>query len=212
MRIVKRIPQAFGLLATECQAWWMAFVMNAPGRIGAGLRKKRLKRTLRRCGANLSVHPGVAVVGADTISIGEGCGLGARSLLTASDGEIVIGDRVLLNTCVFIGADFSRIEIGDHVMIGPNVSIRSSNHRYDQTPAVPMMDQGHTAETIVIGSDVWIGANAVILPGAVIGDHSIIAAGSVVLRGTYPAGVMLAGTPATIKKRLIDDGEGAPPP
>lgn len=56
-------------------------------------------------------------------------------------------------------------------------------------------------EEIVIGKDVWIGARAIILPGVHIGDYSVVAAGSVVTKDV-PSGVLVAGAPAVIKKRL----------
>ena len=53
----------------------------------------------------------------------------------------------------------------------------------------------------MIGKDVWIGARAIILPGVHIGDYSVVAAGSVVTKDV-PSGVLVAGAPAVIKKRL----------
>jgi acetyltransferase-like isoleucine patch superfamily enzyme len=54
---------------------------------------------------------------------------------------------------------------------------------------------------VIIGKDVWVGANATILPGVSIGEFSIIAAGSVVTKDV-PSGVLVAGNPAIIKKKL----------
>lgn len=54
---------------------------------------------------------------------------------------------------------------------------------------------------IIIGRDVWIGARAIILPGVHVGDYSVIAAGAVVTKDV-PSGVLVAGTPAEIKKSL----------
>ena len=58
-------------------------------------------------------------------------------------------------------------------------------------------------KTIKIGNNVWIGWNSTILKGVEIGDNSIVAAGSVVLAGNYPAGVLLAGNPAKIIKNYV---------
>ena len=54
---------------------------------------------------------------------------------------------------------------------------------------------------VIIGDDVWVGANSTILPGVTIGDFSVVAAGSVVIKD-IPSGVLVAGNPAIIKKRL----------
>ena len=55
---------------------------------------------------------------------------------------------------------------------------------------------------VVIGTNVWVGANATILPGVTIGDMSVVAAGSIVTKDV-PSGVLVAGNPAVIKKRLF---------
>lgn len=54
---------------------------------------------------------------------------------------------------------------------------------------------------VIIGEDVWVGANATILPGVTIDDFSVVAAGSVVTKNV-PSGVLVAGNPAVIKKKL----------
>lgn len=54
---------------------------------------------------------------------------------------------------------------------------------------------------VSIGNDCWIGANSIILPGVTIGDYSVVAAGSVVTKDV-PSGVLVAGNPAVIKKKL----------
>ena len=54
---------------------------------------------------------------------------------------------------------------------------------------------------VVIGSNVWVGANSTILPGVTIGDHVVVAAGSVVTRD-IPSCVLVAGVPAHIKKNI----------
>lgn len=55
---------------------------------------------------------------------------------------------------------------------------------------------------VIIGDNVWVGANATILPGVTIGEMSVVAAGSVVTK-SVPPGVLVAGNPAIIKKKLI---------
>ncbi len=86
------------------------------------------------------------------------------------------------------------VKLGDYVLIGPNVIIASSQHRYD-IAGTPILFQGHEKEPVVIGSDVWIGANAVILPGVTVGDGTIIGAGAVVTNDTEPYSIV-GGVPA----------------
>ena len=93
------------------------------------------------------------------------------------------------------------IEIGDHVLIGPNVFIGSSNHAIVPRAGQPRIFLGHEPAPVKIGNNVWIGANTVICPGVTIGDDSVIAAGSVV-NANLPSAVLAAGNPAVVKRPL----------
>ena len=62
---------------------------------------------------------------------------------------------------------------------------------------LPIIDQGHTPKDIVIGDDVWLGANVIVLPGITIGSHAVIGAGSVVTRDVAKYSVS-AGNPANL--------------
>ncbi|MBI5115701.1 acyltransferase [Candidatus Poribacteria bacterium] len=86
------------------------------------------------------------------------------------------------------------IKVGDYVLIGPNVVIASSQHRYN-IQKIPIMFQGHEKKAVVIGNDVWIGANAVVLPGVTIADGTIVGAGAVVTSDTEPYSIV-CGVPA----------------
>lgn len=86
------------------------------------------------------------------------------------------------------------VKIGDYVLIGPNVIIASSQHRYN-IRGLPILFQGHEKQQVVIGNDVWIGANAVILPGVTVGDGAIIGAGAVVTVDVEPYSIV-GGVPA----------------
>lgn len=88
-----------------------------------------------------------------------------------------------------------KIQIGDYTIIGPNVGIISANHDfYDY--------RNHINGSVVIGDYCWIGMNSVILPDVSLGDHTIIAAGSIVTK-SYPEGYsILAGNPAIVIKKI----------
>ena len=88
------------------------------------------------------------------------------------------------------------IKIGDHTNIGPHVSIISANH--------DTRDNSRHIECgpVEIGNRCWIGSHAVILPGVILGDHTIVAAGAIVNK-SFPIGhCVLAGNPAIIVKEL----------
>lgn len=89
--------------------------------------------------------------------------------------------------------------IGKYVMMGPNCTIYSRNHKFSDLSR-PMMEQGYSEDLPVeIGDDVWIGGNVTILPGVKIGSHSIIGACSVVTKDV-PEYAIVAGNPAQVKK------------
>ncbi len=107
-----------------------------------------------------------------------------------------VGRDVFVNQgCRF--NDIGGIEIGDQVMFGPDVSLISSGH-----PVAPAeRRKGITAAPIRIGSNVWIGASAMILQGVTIGDDSVIGAGAVVTHDV-PAGVLAVGSPARVVRSI----------
>ena len=92
--------------------------------------------------------------------------------------------------------DMAEVRIGDNCLIGPNVGIYTAGHHLH--PA----DRHKTgfAKPIIIGHNVWIGGHSVIVGGVTIGNNSIIAAGSVVVKNV-PENTMVAGNPA---KKLKD--------
>jgi acetyltransferase-like isoleucine patch superfamily enzyme len=111
-----------------------------------------------------------------------------------ANSQILIGDRVFINQGVVIGAVES-IEIGDDTLIGDFTSIYDSNY-HDLEPGRP-----DKPRPVTIGRNVWLGSGVLVMPGSEIGDHTVIAAKSVV-RGSLPAGVLAAGNPAVVVRKL----------
>ncbi len=109
--------------------------------------------------------------------------------------NIRVGKNVFINSgCRF--QDQGGITIGDGVLIGHNVVLATLNHDIDPRKRSTM----HPAP-IVIGKNVWIGANSTIVPGVTIGDGAVIAAGAVVTKDV-PANVIVGGVPAKIIKKI----------
>lgn len=109
--------------------------------------------------------------------------------------NIRVGKNVFFNTgCTF--QDCGGITICDDVQIGQNVVLCTLNHGIE-----PDKRQTIYPAPICIGKNVWIGANATVLPGVTVGDNAIIAAGSVVHRDVQPNSVV-AGVPAELKKKI----------
>ena len=111
------------------------------------------------------------------------------------------GKNIHLGRDVFINAgckfqDQGGIYLGDRVLVGQNVVLATLNHG---------MDPAHRADLypapIRIGDDVWIGANATVLPGVTVGDGAVVADGAVVTRDVPPLTVA-GGVPARVIKRI----------
>jgi acetyltransferase-like isoleucine patch superfamily enzyme len=105
---------------------------------------------------------------------------------------LAIGDYAFFNEGVSVCAT-KLITIGHHVKVGDNVYIFDT----DFHPVCP--DTPTSQAPVVIGDNVWICANAVILAGAEVGDHSVIGAGSIVT-GKIPSRCVAAGNPARVVK------------
>lgn len=104
-----------------------------------------------------------------------------------------IGKHVFLNyNCVIL--DTARVTIGDDARIGPAVQIYTADHPRDPATRRSGLECG---KPVTIGSNVWIGGGAIVLPGVTIGDDAIVGAGSVVSRDV-PAGATVVGNPARI--------------
>lgn len=111
--------------------------------------------------------------------------------------QITIGDDFTGNFNLTI-LDEAPVEIGDHVFIGPNVSLCTVTHALhaDQRNAGIMRSL-----PIRIGNNVWIGAGCVVLQGVTIGDDTVVGAGSVITRD-LPAGVVAFGNPCRVIRPL----------
>jgi acetyltransferase-like isoleucine patch superfamily enzyme len=128
-------------------------------------------------------------------------GLSGMVLLqTLGEGKIRIGDGTGASAVVM--SSRSEITIGRNVCIGGNARILDHDfHALDVLDRrLPMKDQESKIRTapIRIGDNVFIGTNAIILKGVNIGDGAIVAAGTVVFRGEYPSGAIIAGNPASV--------------
>jgi maltose O-acetyltransferase len=105
--------------------------------------------------------------------------------------NISLGDGVFLNfNCIIL--DVVEVSIGNGTQIGPAVQIYTADHPRDAETRKTGLEFGRPVR---IGSDVWIGGGAILLPGVTIGDGALIGAGSVVTRDVA-AGVTVAGNPA----------------
>lgn len=177
-----------------------------------------------------AIENGVRLRYASGIRLGRGAYIDQRVYLHATPGGIIIGSgsfvmhgavlhvynfRDLPHAFIRIGRDSligeynvlrgqGGITVGDRVYTAPLVQILAVNHRFED-PTKPMVDQGISAEGIVIEDDVWIGAGAIVTDGVRIGCGAVIAAGAVVT-ANVPERSVAGGVPARVLRRL---GSGA---
>ena len=168
---------------------------------------------------SIMAFPTGTLFGEAWIEVGTGSLIGAEVSLTA--GMVPghhLGDSPVLrvgNGCVIgrgshIIAHHS-IVIGDDVFTGPYVYITDQNHGYTD-PDVPIGRQWPSNTAVSIGPGTWLGAGAIVLPGAQIGRNVVVAAGSVV-RGMVPDRCVIAGVPAKVVREYVaGDGWSRPSP
>ncbi len=148
-----------------------------------------LKKQCNSCGENVSISHSVCILG-DNLNIGNNVYLGENGLYMCANAPITLGD---------------------HVMIGPGVTIISGDHRID-VKGKYMMDVGEADklpendQPIVLKGDNWIGANVTILKGVTIGEGAVVAAGSVVTKN-LPDFSISGGVPAKVIKYRFTEKE-----
>lgn len=163
-----------------CLAAYYSFARYLPASTSS---KTKWARAIRRCvcrplfdycGKNVNVERGANFATGGGISIGSGSGLGVNCLVHGP------------------------LEIGEKVMMGPDVVILTHTHNIDRTD-IPMGDQGSRVEKVTIGNDVWIGMRSIIMPGVKIGNGAVIGAGAVVTKDV-PDYAIVGGVPAKFIK------------
>ena len=182
MKAQSRGPQVFrrtggrrsGDVVREELWFWLEGVLGwLPGRLGRLIRSTCYHPFLSSAGAvDVAEHTHIRMPWrlrcGRQVSIGRGC------QLTCTEG----------------------ITLGDDVLLGPGVLLVSNNHEWTD-PDRHIRDQGLRGAPIVVGDDVWIGANVVVLPGVTIGSGSVVAAGAIV-RDDVPPYAVVAGAPARV--------------
>lgn len=129
--------------------------------------------------------------------LGEGCYIEPPLHANWGGRHVHFGDRVYANFGLTL-VDDTHIYVGDDTLFGPNVTIATAGH-----PILPSLRRKKYQfnAPVHIGSNCWIGAGVVIVPGVNIGDNTVIGAGSVVTRD-IPAGVVAFGNPCRVRRAI----------
>ena len=149
------------------------------------LMSKIMKRKMKVCGKNVSLHPSTSVYfGLENLSLGNNVSIPRFSHIFCTEAPLIIGNNVIFGPA-------PTIVTGDHRIDVIGKPIFSS---YDKLP--------ENDAPVIIEDDVWVGAHVTILKGVTIGRGSVVAAGSVVNKQTPPYSIS-GGVPAkTIKFRF----------
>lgn len=112
--------------------------------------------------------------------------------------NIELGERVFFNfNCVVL--DVCSVRIGSFTLFGPAVQIYTPMHPFN----AELRRRQEYGKPVEIGSDVWVGGGAIILPGVRIGARAVIGAGSIVTRD-IPEGVFAAGNPCRVIREITE--------
>lgn len=150
-------------------------------------------------GKNITIrrHAIINVSPINNFYIGDFSSIEEFSVVDNNVGDVTIGKNTLIglrNTVI------GPIQIGNDVIIAQNVVLSGLNHNYDD-PNTPIVNQKVITKEIIVEDDVWIGANSVVTAGVHIGNHSVVAGGSVVTKDVPPYSIV-AGNPAKVIKSI----------
>lgn len=153
-------------------------------------KHKRGKKSIIRYKTRLDVFP------YNHFDLGEQSVIEDFSTINNGVGDVFIGDRTIIGIGnVIIGP----VTIGNDVMFAQNIVVSGLNHGYEDVNTPPSIQKVNTAP-IVIGDNVWIGANSVITAGVKLGRHVVIGGGSVVTKN-IPDYCVAVGNPAKVVKK-----------
>ncbi len=166
-----------------------------------------IKIMRRNKGSYIAIRTKLQLRSVDAIKIGKGSCISEFSTIIIHDdqnssfrgSELIIGKNTYIGEYNNIRAGGGRIVIGDKCLISQHITITAANHTIHQGMYIVDQPWSTVNNYVVIGNDVWIGANALVLPGVKIGNGAVIGGGSVVTKD-IPANAVAVGNPAKVIK------------
>lgn len=202
------IPLTLVVRVLSQRAVWLArglLKLHAVTFVGPRVRIRGKTHLSIGRGATIAEGATLDCYGAHGVVLGQRSKIGAMSVVSVTShlsrmGEgFKMGHDSSFGEFSYIGAS-GGVEIGDDVIMGQYVTFHSQDHNCADLGRL-IREQGTSEQGILIGHDCWIGARVTFLDGAVLGPHSIVAAGAVV-KGTFPPYSIIGGVPAKqLKKR-----------
>ena len=173
--VLNFLASFFGIFPRNFRRCLFEFFQNTKGKKGLAVRYALLKTLAKKCGSNVSVHPGVYLFHPENLTVGNNVSIHPM--------------------CYFeCGRDESQgLTIGNDVSIAHGVTLMTTTHLYSD-PTKPIKDQGTEEKRIVIEDCSWIGAKATVLCGKTVGKGCIVGANSVVTHSLEAMGIY-AGAP-----------------
>jgi acetyltransferase-like isoleucine patch superfamily enzyme len=223
-----RLPR---VLAGDAADLVEALVRHWPGSLGYGLRTRYYRKRLKHLGKGVVIDPGVRFLGLKHISIGDGTHIYFECIICAgpaapnqaevrrlsnehfagADGEVHIGRGVHMAAgCYILGN--GGVQIGDYCGLAGGTRILSMTYHYASFADRSRRDvyfgiEGGTSHAcylfgpVVLGDNVGVASNVVLLPGATVCNDSFVTIGSVVHPGVIPPNSIASGNPAALVKQ-----------
>lgn len=134
-----------------------------------------------------------------SISLGRECVVSRGAMIMTYGGDITIGDNSGVGPYTILYGH-GGLKIGNYVRFAAHSVVIPANHRFDALDQ-PIYKQPLSKKGIIIGNDVWVGANVCVLDGVRIGDGVVIGAGSVVTKDITPFNIVSGNSAHTVKSR-----------